>query len=82
MHKELFALAKFFGDSCSNCKERCCTNMMLQTSRDATKQVAKHLNMKPLEFRLKYTIMTSNYLKEMEKKYGTGNVVGTTKYGV
>ena len=63
MHKELFAIAEKYGDSCADCKEVCCVNMALTIKRDELRKMAEFLKMDPLEFRKEYTVLFRNFLK-------------------
>lgn len=63
MHEELFAIARHYEDNCSNCKEICCANMLLDIDRNDIKDMSKHLKIPPIEFRRKYTKMLSNIYK-------------------
>ena len=63
MHEEIFAIAKHYGDDCSNCKEVCCANMALDINRDELKKMAKLLKMDHTEFRKKYTVLFRSMFK-------------------
>ncbi len=68
MHEELFTIAQHYGDNCSNCKEICCANMILDIDRENIKAMSKYLRMQPVEFRRKYTKLYNNLFKEGEIK--------------
>ena len=68
MHKELFEIAKHYGDDCSNCKEVCCVNMALDITREETKRISKLLKLDPAEFRKKYTVMFKTMFDGAELK--------------
>jgi len=61
---EFFEIAKHYGDSCKNCKEVCCSNMALEIRRDDIKRISKFLNITPVEFRKKYTILIRNLMRD------------------
>jgi len=68
MHKEIFAIAKQYGDDCKNCKEICCANMALTINRKEVQQMAKKLDMDKSEFRKKYTVLLNSFFKDGEVK--------------
>lgn len=68
MHKEIFAIAKHYGDDCKNCKEVCCANMALDITREEQKRIANELKMDGAEFRKKHTVLFKNMFKGLEMK--------------
>jgi Fe-S-cluster containining protein len=68
MHKEIYAIAKHYGDDCKNCEEVCCANMALDISREEQKRIAKELKMEGAEFRKKHTVLFRNMFKGLEMK--------------
>jgi len=69
IHKEIYAIAKHYGDSCKDCKEVCCANMALDITRNEQKRMAKKLEMDILDFRKKYTILFKSMFKGEMKLY-------------
>jgi Fe-S-cluster containining protein len=60
-----FVSERFYNVGCSQCKTMCCANQALEIQKDEQKELAKHLKMKPIEFRKKYTKTKENYLRGM-----------------
>jgi Fe-S-cluster containining protein len=71
-----FVSEKFYGVSCSQCKTNCCANQALEVQTDDLKKLAKHLKMKPIDFRKRYTKTKENYIKSMAGGAETGDSKG------
>ena len=68
LYEMLHYISEIHGDDCSKCTTICCANQMLEIQSDSVKEIAKHLKMDPMAFRLKYTKTKQNFLKEMNVK--------------
>lgn len=68
IYEMLHYISARYGDDCSKCKTTCCANQMLEIHSDELKILAKHLKMKPSDFRFKYTKTKDNFFKDTEVK--------------
>jgi len=82
MHEEIFRIAKFYGDSCQNCKEVCCANMLLTIHRAEIKRMAKHLDMDPEEFKKMHTMLFSQYAKSKGDNFKTCSKYGEQQFNL